>query len=343
MSSRRISIKDVAREAGVSVTTVSHALNGKGRLNPDTRRHVQAVAERLGYRPNPAARSLVSGRTGLIAVMASLPSEPRIEFSELAYFTELIGAATGAAVDRDVGLVVAPPGGRGGFVWDRVPLDGVIVIDPLIGEPALPALRDRGIPFVTVGRDPSDDGVTGDAVVVADEQQGTCEMLDHLAAQGGERIGLFSVPPLNAFLADTWSCYHRWCVDRGRGPVVWEMRLDDLEDDRTSGITDAVAAFVERDQPDAIYAPLEIVGVEVQRALISLGVRVPNDVMTATTFDAGRSTAADPPMSTLTFDSAEMGRRAADVLLDLIEGRRSGPITEVVPTRLEPRRSTGAA
>ena len=62
---RRVSIKDVAREAGVSVTTVSHALNGKGRLNPDTRERVRSVARQLGYTPNPAARSLVSGRTGL--------------------------------------------------------------------------------------------------------------------------------------------------------------------------------------------------------------------------------------------------------------------------------------
>jgi DNA-binding LacI/PurR family transcriptional regulator len=52
----RVSIRDVAREAGVSVTTVSHALNGKGRLNVDTRRRVREVADRLGYRPNPAAR-----------------------------------------------------------------------------------------------------------------------------------------------------------------------------------------------------------------------------------------------------------------------------------------------
>jgi DNA-binding LacI/PurR family transcriptional regulator len=339
MSSRRVSIKDVAREAGVSVTTVSHALNGKGRLNPDTRRHVQAVADRLGYRPNPAARSLVSGRTGLIAAMPSLPSEPRVEYSELAYFTELIGAATGAAVDRDVALVIAPPANRGGFVWDRVALDGVIVIDPMVDEPALPVLRERGIPFVTVGRDPSSEG-PGDATVVADEEEGTCAVLDHLAERGGGRIGLFSVPPLNAFLADTWSCYHRWCLRQGRPPLTWEMRLDTLGGDRVVAIAAAVEAFVERDRPDAIYAPLEIVGVAVQQTLTSLGVSIPDDVMTVTTFDAGRSTAVEPPMSTLTFDSVGMGRRAAEMLLDLIDGRRRTPLTEVIPTRLVARASS---
>src|SRR5947208_229529 len=100
----RISIKDVAREADVSVTTVSHALNNKGRLNPDTRKRVRDVAERLGYKPNPAARSLVSGKTGLIAVIPSLPQQTRVSFSDVGYFTALIGAATADAAVRSAEL-----------------------------------------------------------------------------------------------------------------------------------------------------------------------------------------------------------------------------------------------
>src|SRR5207248_2015681 len=110
----------------VSVTTVSHALNDKGRLNPDTRQRVRDVAKRLGYKPNPAARSLVSGKTGLIAVIPSLPKKTRVSFSDLGYFTELIGAATDVDVEdggsrrgvfdhfadrgaRRVGFVPMPP------------------------------------------------------------------------------------------------------------------------------------------------------------------------------------------------------------------------------------------
>src|SRR3954464_11869709 len=119
----RVSIRDVAREAGVSVTTVSHALNGKGRLNPETRERVREVADRLGYRPNPAARSLVSGRTGLIAAIPSLPAGLNIEFSEFAFFSELIAAATGVAVGPDNALGVAPPAADG-VVWGRRPPRG---------------------------------------------------------------------------------------------------------------------------------------------------------------------------------------------------------------------------
>jgi len=231
----------------VFVTTVSHALNGKGRLNAGTRRHVQEVADRLGYRPNPAARSLVSGKTGLIAVMASLPIDPPVAFTEFAYYTELIGAASGAAVDRDYALVVAPPS-RSRFVWERVPLDGVIVIDPLDGEPALPILRERRVPFVTVGLDPR--GHELDAVVAADEERATCSVLDHLRSRGAERIALLSIPSVNAFVRE-----------------------------RDEVIADAALRLVRQHGADGLYAPIELVGVAAEHALVARGVRIPEDVL----------------------------------------------------------------
>lgn len=331
-----MSIKDVAKEAGVSVTTVSHALNDKGRLHPDTRARVKRVADRLGYRPNPSARSLVSGRTQLIAAMASLPDDPRIEFTQFGYYTELIGGATGAAVGRDHALVVAPPS-RSGLIWDRVALDGVIVIDPLVGEPALPSLRSRGIPFVTVGRDP--ESHEGDAVVAADEESGTCAMLDHLAEAGGRRIGLLSIPPVNAFARDTLTCFGRWCEREDREPVSHVLDLAALieSDEETvrAGLTELLKAGV-----DAIYAPVELVGVGALRILTNLGVGVPDDVLLSTTHGAGRAADADPALTTLTFDHAEMGRRAAELLLDLIAGTRQPPVLERVPTWVSPRAST---
>ena len=332
---RRVSIKDVAREAGVSVTTVSHALNGKGRLSEDTRRRVNEVAERLGYRANPAARNLVSGRAGLIAAMASLPDDPRVAFAEFGYYTVLIGAASGAAVARDHALVVAPPS-RSGLIWDRVPLDGVIVIDPMVGEPALPALRERGIPFVTIGRDPDHDAP--DAMVVADDETGTLALLDHLK-RGDRTVGLLAIPPINAFAQDTIAYFQAWCIREGCAPLEVTLSMEELLGEDLGPLTGAVQGLLDAGA-DAIYAPLELVGVEVQRIVRAMGHRVPQDVRVATTMDAGRSVQADPPMTTLSYDYATMGRLAADLLLDLIDRRRTGPVREVVPTFVEARAST---
>jgi DNA-binding LacI/PurR family transcriptional regulator len=336
MAGHRVSIKDVAQEAGVSVTTVSHALNDKGRLNPETRRRVRAVAERLGYRPNPAARSLVSGRTGLIAAMPSLPPEGGVEFSEFGYYTELIAAASGAAVDRDCAMVVAPPS-HAGFVWDRVSLDGVIVIDPMEGDPALPVLRSRGIPFVTVGRDPLNDD--GDAVVTSDEEQGTCLVLDHLAEQGAERIAVLSVPPLNAFVQDTLGCYRRWCERRSRVEILEVFEIESLARDRDAAMSAALDSLL-AERIDALYVVVEMAGVGALAHLQERGVRIPDELLLATTHDAGRAANAEPPLTTLSFDYAEQGRRAAQMLLDLIDGTREPPQLELVPTWLDARAST---
>ncbi|MGE5225286.1 MAG: LacI family DNA-binding transcriptional regulator [Planctomycetaceae bacterium] len=335
MAGHRVSIKDVAQEAGVSVTTVSHALNDKGRLNPETRRRVREVAERLGYRPNPAARSLVSGRTGLIAAMASLPPEG-VEFSEFGYYTELIGAASGEAVDRDYAMVVAPPSHKG-FVWDRVSLDGVIVIDPIEGDPALPALRSRGIPFVTIGRDP-DDG-EGDAVVTSDEEQGTCLVLDHLLENGAERVAVLSVPPLNAFVQDTLACYRRWCGRRGREEILEVFDIEPLVRDRDAAMRAALDTLLAEDI-DALYVVVEMAGVAALAHLQERGIRIPQDLLLATTHDAGRAANAEPALTTLSFDYAEQGRLAAQMLLDLIDGTREPPQLELVPTWLDARAST---
>ncbi len=338
MAANRVSIRDVAREAGVSATTVSHALNDKGRLNPETRRKVREVADRLGYRPNPAARSLVSGRTKLIAAMASLPEEPRVEFSDFGYYTELIGAATAAAVDRDYALVVAPPA-RSGLVWERVPLDGVIVIDPIDGEIALPILRSRGVPFVTAGRDPR--GHEGDAVVAGNDMAATRDVLDHLVGRGARQVAMVVIPPLVASARDAAAAYEEWCAERGRRPILVRPPIHGLVLRTQATITEVVADLLARPEPpDAIYAPVERLGVAVAQAVLATGLRIPQDIMLVTTHDAGLAAAFDPSITTLGWDYKEYGRKAGDMLIDLVEGRRQAPCLDLVGHFVTARTST---
>lgn len=336
----RVSIRDVAREAGVSVTTVSHALNDKGRLNPETRQRVREVADRLGYRPNPAAKSLVSGRTGLIAAIPSLPRELRVDYAEFGFFSDLITAATTVAVGRDQALVVSPPGADW-FIWDRVPLDGVIVIEPVVGEPALPDLRRRGVPFVTISADPL--GARDDAVVRSDDADGAMRTLDHLAAMGGERVAMLAPPPLNAFTRDCAETYRRWCARAGHGSLLEVVGMADVARNRETAYLAALDRLLaRRPAPDALFVPIELAGVTVLEVLQARGIRVPDDLLLATTHDTGRGLTTRPPMTTLEWNFAELGRRAAEMLLDLIDGTRKAPCEEVVATTLVPRASTRA-
>ena len=88
--------------------------------------------------------------------------------------------------------------------------------------------------------------------------------------------------------------------------------------------------------------PIELAGVTVLEVLQARGIGVPDDLLLATTHDTGRGLTTHPPMTTLEWNFAELGRRAAEMLLDLIDGTRKAPCEEVVPTTLVPRASTRA-
>jgi AcrR family transcriptional regulator len=153
MSARKVGIRQVAAAAGVSVTTVSHALNGKGRLPDATRERVRDVAERLGYRPSAAARNLVGGKTGLLGLTVSQPAGRPLVVGDFAYFVDLMSAASAAAIQRGYALVLTP--GEHGRHWPDIDLDGAIVVDPVAGDPLVQELRQRNVPVVTTGRVPA--------------------------------------------------------------------------------------------------------------------------------------------------------------------------------------------
>ena len=150
---KEVNIRDVARLAGVSPTTVSHALNGKRPVSQATRRRVRDAAERLGYRPHPGARSLKAGGTGVIMLCAVNVSSPAVSPADLEYYYKLIKGVTEATYGSELALVLVPES-ESGVYWDRLLLDGAIVADPVAGDRNIGFLRARHLPYVTIGRDP---------------------------------------------------------------------------------------------------------------------------------------------------------------------------------------------
>src|SRR5689334_2714606 len=102
------SIQEVAHAAGVSITTVSHALNGKGRIAPETRARVQRVAAELRYRPHAGARNLAEGKAGVISLAVSQAPGLSFALTDFAYFLNLMAAATRSALQLGYALVLLP-------------------------------------------------------------------------------------------------------------------------------------------------------------------------------------------------------------------------------------------
>lgn len=333
---RVVGIKDVAREAGVSITTVSHALSGKGRLPEETRVRVQQVAAALGYTPNVAARSLAGGKTGLLATYVSLPGDAPLAFLEIDYYVDLIDAAVAAAVERGYALVVAPTT-AGEETWARLPLDGVIVIDPADGDPSLASVRERGVSLVLIGRDLH--GSPDDVVVQNDRAAGTRTVLDHLASRGAERVGLASLVTYESFTEDALAAYRDWCAERGQDPVVVTAEARTATDQPP--LREAAEAFLDAPgRPDAVFCLYERLGVELLRAARERGIAVPEDLLVAAIAEVGLAETTDPPLTTLEINQAELGATAAGLLMDLVEGMPVASVLDV-RTRLTVRGSTG--
>jgi DNA-binding LacI/PurR family transcriptional regulator len=332
---RRVGIKDVARAAGVSITTVSHALSGKGRLTDETRERVRRVADELGYTPHPVARSLASGRTGMIATVVSLPGNAPIAFTQIDYYVALMNAATRKAVGNGYALVVAPST-SGPETWGRLPLDGVIVIDPADGDPTLPMLRRRGVPILFVGRDPNGD--PGDLVVENDRAAATVSVLEHLTAAGAHRVGLLGLRTFESFSEDAVAAYREWCLERGIEPSVHTVDADSTAEPAV--FRDGAAGFLaDDDHPDAVFCLYERQAVELLAVARELGVDVPGDLLVATIAEMGLAASSHPGLTTLELNQDRLGEVAAALLIDVLEGRPAASVRDV-PTSITVRGST---
>ena len=330
----RAGIRDVAAAAGVSITTVSDALNGKGRLPEATRRHVREVADRLGYRPSAAARTLRTGRSGLIGLTVTTYGEEPFTFTEYAYFAEMARAASSAALARGYALVILPATSRHD-VWSNVALDGTVVIDPSDNDPVVTELVRQGIPVVSDGRPCGDLPVT--AWVDNDHQAAVTHLLDHLAEAGARRIGLLTGTSTDTYTRLSTSAYLDWCRRAGQTPVYEAYPAHDPR----AGAVAADRLLARPDRPDAVYGLFDPNGTDLLAAARRYGLRVPDDLMLVCCSESDVYATTDPPITTLSLKPGRTGTTVVQLLIDAIEGVGGGnPTGQMMPTSLIVRTSS---
>lgn len=336
----KVGIRDVAAAAGVSPTTVSHALSGKGRLPDATRHRIAAIAKELGYHPNANARNLVSGKSGLLGIVVSSSEKTPFGLSDFDYFVQLLSAATGAAVERGRALVVE--GLRSGVdAFGEVDVDGAIVVDPVSDDPLLERLDAAGVPVVTTGRrdGPPHHG-RPDCWVDNDHVKATESILAHLAKRGATRIGLISTSPVTSYTRDAVHGYEQWCKENGQ-----ETMIQVVEGPINEGAGfKAAEQLLESDQPpDAIYATLDQLALGALMASRAKGLNVPEDLMIAGCTDSHGSAWAEPPLTAVTLNPEAIGQAAVSSLIELIDGDGTVPDPVIIPTEILDRESTARA
>ncbi|MGW6269695.1 LacI family DNA-binding transcriptional regulator [Streptomyces sp. NPDC055060] len=325
---RRPTLTDIARAAEVSTATVSHALNGTGRLSPATRRRVRETATALGY------GATVRTRTRTIGV--AVTTYPRAwNYTEVAYFSRALTAATAAAHARGYALTTLPADRAADDTWHSLAVDGMLIMDSPRGDPMVHALRARGIPLVFDGA--PGDPRPGDHWVDNDHVATTREVLDHLAAAGARRVALQSGNGDEHYARVVTRTYEEWCARRAVAPLVIPF---DEGDDEGHAFDEVLGRI------DAVHAVYDPGGRQLLAAAARHGLRVPEDLLLVCASEDPGYAETEPPVTTVTLDPERTARTAVSLLADLIEGERpakgqaDAACPVLVPAGLRPRASS---
>ncbi|MFF5209289.1 LacI family DNA-binding transcriptional regulator [Streptosporangium sp. NPDC000396] len=328
----RVRLVDVAREAGLSKTTISAALNGTGRLSPAVRERARETARRLGYRPNATARMLRAGHARLIGYAVREYVEAPWAYTEFAYYAQLTSAACTTALAHGYAIVILPTR-TPRDAWLDLPLDAAVVADPVADDPLVDDFLAAGIPVV------SDRRVKGrpDAFWVDnDHDAATREVLDHLADAGARRIGLLTASSTALFYEQVMEAYLRWCAEHDMAPHVT------LNERPGNGpAVEAVQrALGGPDRPDALITLVDVSPPLLIDAARRLGLSVPEDLLLVCVTEDSAAEFSDPPITTLSLRPRAIATAGIELLVNALEGEDSRPSGLVVPTHLEIRASS---
>ncbi|HEY3503822.1 MAG TPA: LacI family DNA-binding transcriptional regulator [Actinocatenispora sp.] len=324
-----MTIREVAQAAGVSIATVSRALNGESRVSAATRARVTAAAERLGYLPNELARSLHAGSTRTIGLVVPDLTNP--------FFPELVQAAVALADERGHLVLLCPTADdrdtayRTAVALRRKQVDGVILIGDRIGGARLAEVL-RGLPVVTVDREAH---VPGADVILSAHREGGRLAVRHLVECGHRHIAHLAGPDTLRVSRDRLAGYSDALAEAGLPEVVLAGDgLDEADGYRLTG-----ELLARHPECTAVFAANDMMAVGALSALRAKGFDVPGDISVVGFDDIHLAGYLRPTLTTVRQDTALLGRRAAAALLDRI-GTDAPPIREVVPVELFVREST---
>jgi DNA-binding LacI/PurR family transcriptional regulator len=330
-------LEEVATRAGVSRATVSRVVNGSPRVSADIRRDVEAAITELGYVPNRAARSLVTGRTGSIAVVIT---EPTGRLFNDPFFPRLLRGVSGALAARDLQLVLLMPSSaadaeRTGDYLTAGHVDGTLLVS-LHGQDPLPDLLTKaGVPLVIGGRPLQ---VAGTSYVDVDNRGGARSAVEHLLLHGRRVIATIAGPKDMAPGVDRLAGYHDALDAAGVKPdASLEDSGDFTQDDGMAAMTRLLAA---RPDIDAVFAASDLMAAGAITVLEAAGRRVPEDVAIVGYDDSPIALTLRPALTSVRQPIEEMGHEMTRLLIELVEGPDPVPRRVILATGLVQRASS---
>jgi LacI family transcriptional regulator len=328
-----VTVKDVAKAAGVSVASVSRALNGHKNMAEDTRERILQCAARMRYMPNGAARSLITRRTHTIgAVLPDLHGE---------FFSELIRGMDSAARAHGLHLLVSSSHGSASEAGDvlralRGRVDGLLIMSPHADADMLADNLPSGLPTVLMNTRAS--GGTYRSISI-DNYGGASAMTRHLIARGHQRIAFITGPSNNFDADERLRGYRDVLAELLPGEVEMVLPGDFSEE---SGYRAGKDIRAHGDLPQAIFAANDMMAIGCLFALGEQGIDVPGAVALAGFDDIPIARFVTPPLTTVRVRIADLGRCALEELATQIEQPTvEAPLPSSLSCEIIVRRSSG--
>ncbi len=331
--STRVRLADVAKLAGVSTTTASRALNGRGELTEETRSAVLAAASQLGFRPSPFAQSLRTRRSNTVGLIVPHVAHP--------LYASIVQGAQSRLREAGYRLILIDSGDDAQSVAEAIDtlldhwVDGI-----LVSTTPFPASRFaellRGTPCVFI-----DEAVPGVGVgsVTLENREGVAALVGHLAGHGHTRIGFLSGPGDRTDGRERLEGYHAAMAARSLEAVPGLVR--ECEWSVRSGIEQMLALLDSGLAATAVAASSAELALGALAACRSRGLRLPGDMAIASFDDTYFAPLLEPALTAISYDTRAMGARSAGVLVDAIAADQPRYAEIRVGVELVTRRSCG--
>jgi LacI family transcriptional regulator len=339
MSNRRVTSQDVAERAGVSRTTVSYVLNNvkSANISEETCRRVLTAAEELGYVPNAAAQALAGHRTQIIGLVFS-QSYPHL--SSHLFLLQVLEGLMEVVQQHGLRLLLdsfEDTGAKEGYLnlAREKRIDGLIIIDPNLDNPALRTLAEEGFPLVLIGRI-SEANVCS---IDVDNRAAARTAVAHLLSLGHTQVGCITNAPLSQMAAQERLQGYRDALEVANLPYDEKLiRYGKFTPE--SGYEAMTSLLDQAAHLTAVFVAADVVAFGAMRAIHDYGFRVPEDIAMVGFDDVPLAQFANPPLTTIRLPAVQYGREAGELLVELILDQAEAARQIVLDTELIIRASS---
>lgn len=322
-------LKDVAAECGLTVTTVSRVLNNRGYISDETRKKVYAAMEKLNYKPNEVARSLSKKTTNTIGVIVPHIRHP--------YFADMLSNIENAASKHGYKIILCNTKGRNNKEKEYLDMctsnrvAGIILFSASV---AVQEFTDSNVALVTVERFVEN----GTAAVECDNRQGGELAAKHLIDRGCKHLLMISGVNENSMPADDRAIgFEEVCK---RNNVSYKIVSTSIGEYNSLDYHELLQGALELDEEiDGVFTSSDLIAAQVLQVCTKIGKKVPDDLKLVGFDDVMISQITNPPISTIHQPIKEMAEAAVDMVIAASEGK-TVPKRTLLPVTLVKREST---